>query len=187
MNPMLELLATRRSSPPQLMEGPGPTPEEIARLLEIASRVPDHGKLARWRFLLFEGAARARAGEIVAGVFLADQPNVTPEAAAAERGRFAPAPLVVGVIGRPGPHAKIPEWEQVLSLGAVCMTLSVAAQAMGYATNWLTGWFAYDRRVLEALGVGPHERVAGFVHIGRCSTKQVDRERPNLAEMVTRF
>lgn len=183
----LELLATRRSPPPQMITGPGPTAGEIDQLLTLASRVPDHGKLARWRFILFEGAARERAGEIIAAAFLRNRPEASEQEVAVERVRFASAPLIIAVVGRPGPHAKIPEWEQVLSLGAVCMNLTIAANAMGYATNWLTGWFAYDRRVLEAFGVGAGERLAGFVHVGSSDARPADRDRPNLADIVTRF
>jgi nitroreductase len=184
---MLDLMATRRSVPPQMMQGPGPGEAEIAQILTIASRVPDHGKLARWRFILFEGEARARAGEVIAAVFAADRPGADAEALALERNRLARAPLVIGVVGRPGPHAKIPEWEQQMSLGAVCMSLTLAAQAMGYATCWLTEWYSYDRRVLDRLGLKPDERMAGFLHLGRSTTRPADRDRPDVAAITTHF
>src|SRR5262249_20313986 len=96
-------------------------------------------------------------------------------------------PLLTGVLGGPAPHVKIPEWEQVLSAGAAAMNVVLAAHALGYAANWMTEWYAYDRRVLTALGVKPSERVAGFVHIGRPAEAPADRPRPPLAEIVTRF
>jgi nitroreductase len=184
---MLDLMAKRRSVPPQMMQGPGPGAAEITQLLTIASRVPDHGKLARWRFIIFEGEARARAGDVIAAAFAADKPEADAPAIAYERGRLARAPLVIGVVGQAGPHPKIPEWEQQLTLGAVCMSLSLAAQAMGYATCWLTEWFSYDRRVLGKLGLAPQERMAGFVHIGRSDTRPAERERPDLIAITTRF
>ena len=97
------------------------------------------------------------------------------------------APLVVAVVSRAAPHAKIPEWEQVLSAGAVCMNLTVAANALGYATTWLTGWCAYDRRFATAIGLSDHERIAGFIHIGRARLEPQDRPRPPLTEIVTMF
>jgi nitroreductase len=183
----LELLKTRRSVKPIELVGPGPTAAEIETLLRIASRVPDHGKLAPWRFILFEGNGRAAAGEAIASIFVADHPDATADQLEFERNRLARAPLVIAVVSRAGPHVKIPEWEQQLSAGASAMTLVFAAHAMGYAASWITEWYAYDRRVLDVLGLSPHERIAGFVHIGRPARPPQDRDRPNLESIVTRF
>src|SRR5579862_4039640 len=130
MNETIELLLRRRSLPPQGMTGPGPDPEEIETLLRIAARVPDHGKLAPWRFIIFEGAARDRASAIAAGILRADDPTVSPPLVEAELKRFSHAPLVVAVVSRAAPHVKIPEWEQILSAGAACMNLVIGAHAM---------------------------------------------------------
>ena len=183
----LQLLKTRRSVKPMELTGPGPTKPEIDTLLAIASRVPDHGKLTPWRFIVFEGDARAAAGAAIAAAFAADRADATPEQLEFERKRLARAPLVIAVVSRAGPHVKIPEWEQQLSAGAAAMSLVIAAHAMGYAASWITEWYAYDRRVLDKLGVGAGERVAGFVHIGRPAKPPEDRERPNLDSIVTRF
>ena len=183
----LELLKTRRSVKPIELAGPGPTPSEIDTLLRIASRVPDHGKLAPWRFILFEGNARSAAGEAIASAFRADRPDATAEQIEFERKRLARAPLVIAVVSRAGPHVKIPEWEQQLSAGASAMSMVLAAHAMGFAASWITEWYAYDRRVLDVLGLGANERIAGFVHIGRPAKAPEDRERPNLGAIVTRF
>jgi nitroreductase len=183
----LQLLKTRRSVKPMELTGPGPTKPEIDTLLAIASRVPDHGKLTPWRFIVFEGDARTAAGEIIASVFRANRVDATPEQIAFERNRLARAPLVIAVVSRAGPHVKIPEWEQQLSAGASAMSLVFAAHAMDFAASWITEWYAYDRRVLDRLGVAPNERVAGFVHIGRPGKPPEDRERPPLAAIVTRF
>ncbi len=126
MNDTIALLERRRSAPPAIMTGPGPTPEELTTVLTVASRVPDHGKLAPWRFVVFEGDARDRAGRIALDILLEDKPDLDEGASAEELRRFARAPLVVGVVSRAAPHVKIPEWEQVLSAGAVCMNLIVA-------------------------------------------------------------
>jgi nitroreductase len=187
MTDTIALLETRRSVPPVGLGGPGPTQQELQKLLTLAARVPDHGKLAPWRFIVFEGKARERAGEEIARVFAIDTPDAGEERLAIERKRLAHAPLVIAVVSRAAPHVKIPEWEQVLSAGAVCMTLTVAANAMGFATTWITEWYAYDRRVLDALGLAPHEKIAGFVHIGRSASRPEDRVRPIMAEIVTHF
>jgi nitroreductase len=183
----LQLLKTRRSVKPMELTGPGPSEPEIETLLKIASRVPDHGKLAPWRFILFEGNARSVAGEAIASTFVADHPDASPDQIDFERKRLARAPLVIAVVSRAGPHVKIPEWEQQLSAGASAMSLVFAAYAMGYAASWITEWYAYDRRVLDVLGLATNERIAGFVHIGRPGKPPEDRERPKLDAIVTRF
>ena len=187
MNDTLNLLAKRRSAPPPLMKGPAPTKEEIAQILALAARVPDHGKLAPWRFIVFEGEARARAGAACAEIFAAREPEAGEDRLAVERGRFARAPLVIGVVSRAAPHVKIPLWEQELSAGAVCMALTVAATALGYRTAWLTEWIAYDRACLVRLGLEDHEKIAGFIHIGRVEGEIEDRARPDMAALTTFF
>ena len=187
MSDFLNLLRTRRSVPPHLLRGPGPTPAELETLLKAATRVPDHGKLAPWRLIVFEGEARTRIGEVIAGAFRADEPDAPADRLKLERERLARAPTVVAVVSRAAPHPKIPEWEQLMSAGAVCMTLVVAANAMGFATSWITEWYAFDRRVLDAMGLEPFERVAGFVHIGRAAERPPDRDRPDLGKVVSHF
>ncbi|MEG9524733.1 MAG: nitroreductase [Hyphomicrobiales bacterium] len=185
MTATLDLLKTRRSVPPPLLDGPGPDRTQLETILSAASRVPDHGKLAPWRFIVIAGEARERLGDIIAQTFAADNPEAAPERLAQERSRLTHAPLAIAVVSRAGPHVKIPEWEQVLSAGAATMNLIIAANAAGFATSWLTEWFAYDRRVLDALGLAPTEKLAGFVHIGRARDVPSDRPRPALADIVT--
>jgi nitroreductase len=183
----LELLKTRRSVKPMELNGPGPSAAELDILLTVASRVPDHGKLTPWRFIVFEHEARAAAGEAIAAAFRINQPAATPEQIEFERKRLARAPLVIAVVSRAGAHVKIPEWEQVLSAGAAAMSLVLAAHALGYGATWITEWYAYDRRVLAQLGIAENERIAGFVHIGRPARAPEDRPRPPLKEIVTRY
>lgn len=185
MNNTLDLLLTRRSVPPHLLQEPGPTPAELDHLLVAASRVPDHGKLAPWRFIVIAGAARERLGEAIAAAFKADEPGADADRVALERRRLARAPLVVAVVSHARPHAKIPEWEQVMSAGAVCMNFIVAANAMGFGTAWLSEWYAFDRRILDLVGLAPEETLAGFIHVGRPSERMPDRARPALADIVT--
>jgi nitroreductase len=183
----IELLRTRRSVKPIELQQPGPSESELETILTIASRVPDHGKLTPWRFLVFAGDSRLRAGEAIADVFRRQRPDATDDQIAFERGRLARAPLVVAVISRAGPHVKIPEWEQVLSAGAAAMSLVLSAHALGFAANWITEWYAYDRTVLDALGLAASERVAGFVHIGTPVRPPSERDRPPLSAVVTRY
>ncbi|MBV8837143.1 MAG: nitroreductase [Alphaproteobacteria bacterium] len=183
----LDILKTRRSVKPIELTGPAPTPSELETLLTIASRVPDHGKLTPWRFIVFEGSARLKAGEAIAAIFARANPQASEDQLAFERNRLARAPLVVAVVSRAAPHVKIPEWEQVLSAGAAAMNLVTAAYSLGFAASWLTEWYAYDRGALDALGLGANEKMVGFVHIGRAGQRPEDRPRPPLSEIVSRF
>lgn len=180
-------LQQRRSVAPRWLGEPGPTEQEIETVLTVAARVPDHGRLAPWRFIVIQGEARRRLGETLAAAFAADNPDAEPDKIATERDRFAQAPLVVAVVSSVKPSAKIPEWEQVLSAGAVCMNVLHATSALGYGASWLSGWGAFDRRVLDVLGVEPHERIAGYIHIGTVAEVPTERPRPVLADIVTRF
>jgi nitroreductase len=183
----IELLKIRRSVKPREMSGPGPSPAELETILTIGSRVPDHGKLTPWRFIVFEGDARARAGDIIAKVFARKNPGARAAEVEAEKHRFTEAPLVIGVVSFVKPHPKVPPWEQELSAGASAMNIVTAATALGYGANWLTGWFAFDREVLEGLGLRADEKLAGFIHIGTTPKASEDRPRPALADIVTRF
>jgi len=183
----LELLKLRRSVKPREMSGPGPSPAELETILTIGARVPDHGKLTPWRFIVFEGDARLRAGEMIAKVFAGKNPNAQPAEIEAEKRRLSDAPLVIGVVSSAKPHPKVPAWEQQLSAGASAMNIVTAATALGYGACWLTGWFAFDRDVLDGFGLSADEKLAGFVHIGTPSKPIEDRPRPALSDIVTRF
>jgi nitroreductase len=183
----IELLKFRRSVKPREMTAPGPTPAELDTILTIGARVPDHGKLAPWRFIVFEGGARVRAGELIAKVFANKNPQATPPEIEVEKKRLTDAPLVIGIVSFTKPHPKVPPWEQELSAGASAMNMITAATALGYGACWLTGWFAFDRDALDALGLKADERFAGFIHIGTPSKPSEDRPRPALSDIVTRF
>jgi nitroreductase len=183
----LDLLKIRRSVKPREMTGPGPSPAELETILTIGARVPDHGKLTPWRFIVFEGDARVRAGEVIAQVFARKNPAATPAEIAVEKNRLTDAPLVIGVVSFTKPHPKVPAWEQELSAGASSMNIVTAATALGYGACWLTGWFAFDRDVLDGLGLKADEKLAGFIHIGTPLNPSEDRPRPQLGDIVTRF
>jgi nitroreductase len=183
----IELLKIRRSVKPREMTAPGPSPAELETILTIGTRVPDHGKLAPWRFVVFEGDARVRAGEVIAKVFARKNPAAAAAAIEVEKNRLTDAPLVIGVVSFTRPHPKVPAWEQQLSAGASAMNIVTAATALGYGACWLTGWFAFDRDVLEEFGLKADEMLAGFIHIGTPSKPNEDRPRPALSDVVTRF
>jgi nitroreductase len=183
----LDLLLSRRSGSAKTMTGPGPSAAQLDVLLRAASRVPDHGKLFPWRFIVFEGEARRRMGDVLAECLTASEPQATPERIEQERGRFLRAPVVIGVVSRVREAIPIPEWEQILSAGAVCQTLLIASHAMGFVANWITEWGAYHPLVKERLGLKSGERIAGFVYIGSSAVPLEERMRPDLDKLVTRF
>ncbi|PZA13907.1 nitroreductase [Rhodopseudomonas palustris] len=187
MSDVISFLETRRSVKPREMTGPGPSPDQLETILTIGARVPDHGKITPWRFIVFEGDARERAGEVIAEVFARKHPEAAAEQIAAEKARLCEAPLVIAVVSSPKHHPKVPVWEQELSAGASCMNIVSAATALGYGANWLTGWIAFDPDVLSGLGLRGDEKLAGFIHIGTRPKDIEDRPRPSLAEVVTRF
>jgi nitroreductase len=187
-NPVISLLASRRSVKPDRLLAPGPRPEELDLMLRIASRVPDHKKLAPWRFIILEGDARARLGEVIAEACIAEEKERPSEIRLAmEQGRLMRAPLVIAVVSRVTPNRSAPEWEQVLSAGAACFNLCLAANALGYGTSWITEWIAYNARVKAALHLAENERIAGFVYVGTPAERPEERERPALADIVSRW
>ncbi|TCT07789.1 nitroreductase family protein [Aquabacter spiritensis] len=183
----VELLLTRRSTRIIDFVDPGPGPQDLETILTIAARVPDHGKLAPWRFILFEGEGRARAGAALAAALTAADPQAPERRIEEERKRFLRAPLVVAVVSKAAPHPKIPESEQVLSSAAVAQNMLIAAAALGYGATWVTEWPAYEPRARAALGLGVEERVTGFIYIGHATQKLEDRPRPALDAIVTRY
>jgi nitroreductase len=184
----LELLKTRRSVKPAAMTAPGPTPAELESILACAARVPDHKKLVPWRFIVFEGDARAAFGEVLAQTLAAEEPEAPSSMRLQiERERLQRAPTVICVVSRVVPTPGAPEWEQILSCGAAAFNLCVAANALGFGTSWITEWYAYSPGVRAALKLANNERVAGFVYIGTARERQPDRERPALSDIVSRW
>ena len=187
-NVTITLLKTRRSVKPDLLALPAPSAEELETILTIASRVPDHKKLAPWRFVIIEGAARAKLGELAAEACKREEAEPPSHVRLdTERKRFLRAPLVIAVVSRVKETRGAPEWEQILSAGAACMNLCVAANALGYGTTWITEWISYSKTFGEGFGLAANERIAGFVHIGTATQKPDERERPALADVVTRW
>ncbi len=183
----IDLLLTRRSAKALTMVEPGPSDSEIETILRAGARVPDHGKLAPWRFILFKDDARAKFGDLLAKIYAEVETRATEEQIAFERGRLSRAPLVVAVVSRVTPGIKIPEWEQILSAGAVCQNMLIAATALGYGAQWLTEWYAFDASVNEALGLGENERIAGYLYFGSESVAKDERPRPELSDITSEW
>ncbi len=184
---VLTFLATRKSGSAKAMGPPGPSQQQLDEILRIAVRVPDHGKLTPWRFIIFEGEARGRIGEVFATRWKALHPEHGEEMLAFQRGLLQRAPTVVAVVSRAAAHPKIPEWEQIQSAAAVCFNIDLAATAMGFAAQWQTDWIAYDPEVAAAMGLVPPERISGFLYIGTPTAPLEDRPRPDPNQLVTRW
>jgi nitroreductase len=180
---VLAFLALRRSASAAMLRAPAPSANELHDLLRLAARVPDHGKLAPWRFVILQGEAKAA---FVAGLEAIAERQADGDKLKAALFKVRIPPLTIAVISHPA-LGKIPLWEQQLSAGAVCMTLCLAAQAMGYGANWITDWYAVDPEARALLGVAEGEQVAGYVHIGTAAEPPAERVRPDVAGLVTRW
>lgn len=178
---VLNRLATRRSAPAQTLTTPGPDAAEVAEILRLGARTPDHGKLFPWRFVVMGPQTRAALGESLSVLAVRKEMGAKAQAVLA---KLTAAPVSILVISTAGPGPK-PVWEQELSAGAVCMNLEHAANALGYASCWITDWYSYDPDALALFGVREGEKVAGFVHIGTVAEPPLERERPDVAALTT--
>ena len=185
--PLLDALLSRRSVPVSLLGAPGPDESETELLLRIAGRIPDHGRLEPWRFVLMRGDERIAAGERIADLAVKRNGPMEPQDIEKERTRFSRAPLVVLVVSKPVEHPRIPEWEQFLSAGAAAMNLLYGAMALGYGASWITGWYSDDPEGRRILGLADDERIAGIVHVGSYDGEVPDRPRPDMAAKVSEY
>ena len=181
-NPVLNFLAERRSVLARNMSGPGPDRDTLEMLLSIATRVPDHGKLAPWRLVVIQDEDRIELGDVAAQELTTK--NADPETIEAAREQFLRAPCIVAVLACPRAHPKIPRSEQLYSAGAVCMMLVTAARAAGFAAQWLTGAAAYNGDVQVRLGAAAGDEIAGFIYLGSCAEKPAERARPELSDVA---
>jgi nitroreductase len=189
-SPVINFLLARKSVPIQDLGEPAPSEAEIAKMLRVATRVPDHGRLAPWRFILYRGEARYRIGEMLAALAVEREGELPEPRLDKERTRFSRAPLVIGVIHCPKENPSIPQWEMLLSGAAAAMNLVLAANALGYGSNWITNWYADDAKGRLLLGLAPNERVVGFIHIGTVGAAAADlpdRPRPDPAALVSEY
>ena len=183
----LDPLLRRHSTPSRLLSDPAPDDAQLHRMLEVAVHVPDHGRLAPWRFIAIRGPQRDQLGELLALRAVQRDPAAPAAVIEKDRARFSHAPLVVTVVARLAAGHKVPEQEQLLSGGAVCLALLQAADALGFGAQWLTGWAAYDPVVAAALRLAENERVIGFVHIGTAAERVPDRDRPDPRKLLTEW
>jgi len=177
----LALLAQRRSASPQHLAAPAPAGEDLAALLRLAARAPDHGKLFPWRFIIAEGAAKA---ELTRRLEPLAAEQVDPDKSAKVLFKLRAPPLAVIVVSSPV-ASPIHEWEQVLSSGAVCTNLCLAAAAMGFGANWITDWYSYDERARTVIGLHPGEKVAGVILLGTPTEPPLERARPDVDAITT--
>jgi nitroreductase len=184
---VIDFLLTRNSAPIPDLKAPAPTDSEIETILTAACRVPDHGRLAPWRFMLYRGDAREKVGEKLAALAESREGPLTEGRRNQELTRFSRAPLVIGVISSPKENPKIPQWEMFLSGGAAAMNLVLAANALGYGTNWITNWYSDVEEGRAILGLAPHERVVGFVHIGSYEGTAPERPRPDVRALYSDY
>jgi nitroreductase len=182
-----DFLANRISPPIHDLKEPAPGDAEIEQMIRIATRVPDHGRLEPWRFIVYRGDARLKIGEMLAELAEKNEGPLPEGPRRKELTRFSRAPLVIGVISSPKDHPKIPQWEMFLSGGAAAMNLVHAANALGYGAHWITNWYSDSKEGRRILGLAPHERVIGFVHIGSYSGTPPDRPRPDVAKLISEY
>ncbi|KZL21237.1 putative NAD(P)H nitroreductase YdjA [Pseudovibrio axinellae] len=180
-------LKARRSHLAATLVGPAPDRTQISELLELACRVPDHGKISPWRFIVYENSQADGIGEKLVQLSEKRQGPLGDNAKMMELERFKKAPLVIGVLSCPNREHKVPVWEQELAVGAVCLSLLNACFATGFAAQWLTDWYAFDDEAATYLGARAGERFAGFIHIGSPSVTPKERSRPDVAQLTEYF
>lgn len=180
------LLATRRSGKARDMVGPGPDAEQLRQILESAIRVPDHGKLAPWRFVVVSPDQRTSLADLLTSAYVSEKPDAGRLEIEAMAQFAHQAPVLVVALSAPVEGSKIPVWEQELSVGSACMNLLTAAHAHGYVANWLTGWPAYSDQIRDAFGNG-NQRIAGFIFIGTATRNLEERPRPDYGSIVTHW
>jgi len=183
----IDFLTTRRSTVARMMDGPGPGDEDLKRIMEAGMRVPDHGRLTPWRFIVIRGDAREKLGDVIAEAYKKNNPDAIEEQVEIEQERLTRAPVVIAVVSRVQKEHKIPEWEQILSSGAACQTMLIAAQSIGYAAQWLTEWYAYDANVKQAIGAESGDEIAGFLYLGNGTGELSDRARPAYDDIVSEW
>jgi nitroreductase len=160
--------------------------DDLDTILNCGIRVPDHGALNPWKLIVIKNNARLRIGnDILAKEFKINNPEATEEELDYERKRFCRANVIIAVLFKPVSHPKIPLWEMELSSGAVCTTLLIAAQSLGYAAQWLTEWYAYSKAIIIELGGNPDtDKVAGFIYVGNKEKDPIERRRPKKENVI---
>jgi nitroreductase len=178
------LLSTRRSANVKTLQSPAPTGQELKDILSMALRVPDHKKLEPWRLIVFEGDSRIEFGDYLRQAYAEDYPEADDIKLDYVQNLFSRVPLVIGVVSSCVEHEKVPQYEQVLSAGALCMNICIAMNAHGYGTNWITDWYAYHDITRDAMGLHDFEEMAGFIYVGTEPEPREERKRPDLEDIA---
>lgn len=186
-NAIIDFLLQRKSPPISQLGDPGPDDAQIEQIIRVASRVPDHGLLEPWRFIVYRGQFRSVIGEFLARRAGEREGPISEQRILQEKARFSRAPLVMGVVSSPKAHERIPEWEQFLSGGNAAFSIVLAAHALGFGANWVSNWYSEDAPSRAFLGLAPEERVIGFVHIGTVAAKIPDRVRPHPDKVLSEY
>ena len=185
MTDILNHLLTRRSVSAKHLKEPGPSPEQLETILTAGARVPDHGKMAPFYFITFQGDERNNDGRFLKEAYENENPGTPPAKLDLEAERFLRSPLIEAVVSRIR-NGKHPQWEQILTAGAACMNICHAAHALGFKANWLTEWYAYNPHFKKSLGLDEaRDNVAGFIYIGTPDKEKDERERPDLNDIWT--
>lgn len=187
MSEFPDFLLKRRSVVVKDMNEPGPSEKELEKIMRAGMRVPDHGRLTPWRFIMIRGEARQELGKILVNAIQKEEPNCSEERIELEKDRFVRAPSIIAIISRTDPDHIIPEWEQILSSGAACQNMLTAALSMGFAAQWLTEWYAYNEDVKFSLGLERGDRIAGFLYLGTLGEPPTDRKRPDYHTIVSEW
>lgn len=183
-NQTIKLLLERRSVMAKDLTEPGPNNDELQLILRAAHRVPDHKKLGPWRFIVLAGDARKDAGRQLSQILASSNTQASPQMIEFEKIRFLQAPTIIAVVFNPIHHEKAPEIEQILSTGAACQNILIAAQSLGYRAQWLTEWYSYNTQFMKTLGLKENEKFAGFIYIGHPKKPPCERDRPSLDDRV---
>lgn len=169
------------------MVEPGPADEDLKKIMQAGMRVPDHGRLTPWRFIVIRGEAREKLGMVLGEAIRKEDPGCNEERIGMEKERFIRAPTTITVVSRTNRNNLIPEWEQILSSGAACQNMLTAALSMGFAAQWLTEWYAYSDAVKSALKLQHGDRIAGFLYLGSMSELPTERPRPGYEDIVSEW
>lgn len=186
-SPIIDFLLARSSVPIAELQEPAPSDEQIATMIAVASRVPDHGRLAPWRFILYRGDTTIEIGKQLASLAERREGPLADARHQQELARFSRAPLVIGVVSSPKENPKIPQWEMFASGGMAAMNLVIAANALGFGANLITNWYSDVPEGRAILGLSPQERVVGFVHVGTFAGEAPQRPRPDPATLYADY
>ena len=181
------LIGSRQNVSPKRLLAPGPTPDQLEALLELAAAAPDHGQLTPWRFIEVPSEQRHRLAEVFALALIDRDPGATLAQIEAAREKAHRAPLLLVAVARLGPRdPETPALERMISMGAAVQNLLLGAHAMGFGAGLTSGQAMASKRLHELCGLGDGEVPVCCVNIGTVSQrKPATRVRPRPAEFTS--